>query len=84
MLLLVDGNLTQQGHSLAIPVENEGVVGGNHRVVPFPDGLHAPRCYHNTGLPSDWPNTNLCAHGLWPKVLARAVESLVHEEDCCR
>ena len=42
LLLLVDGNLAQQGHSLAVPVENEGVVGGHHRVVSFPDGLHAP------------------------------------------
>ena len=42
LLLLVDGNLAQQGHSLAVPVEDEGVVGGNHGVVSFPDGLHAP------------------------------------------
>ena len=42
LLLLVDGNLAQQGHGLAVPVEDEGVVGGHHWVVPFPDGLHSP------------------------------------------
>lgn len=41
LLLLVDGNLPQQWHSLTVPVQDEGMVGCYHRVVTLPNSLQA-------------------------------------------
>ena len=58
LLLLVDGNLPQQGHSLTVPVQYERVVGGHNRVVSLSDGLRAAKACQKQIVPvqQDWSN----------------------------
>ena len=44
-LSLVDSNLAQQGHSLVVPVQDQGVVVCDHRVITTADALHAILTY---------------------------------------